>query len=598
MYKKSNRNYILAVKEGYIVEKRFRKFKEHEIGTIKDYRELVNRAVEKYGDKVAFKNKIDVNGDKKYVEHSFKQYGQDVKFLATSLLNSGFRNKRIALIGKNRYEWCVSYMAVTTGGMVIIPLDKSLPEMEIKSLIKRSKADCIIFDKKYLDIIKKMRQENDNNLIMYICMDEINESEILFFGDLIADGKKLIEEGDMNYDGIKVDSEGMTIMLFTSGTTSISKAVMLSQKNICSNINAMPHFVLMYESDTLLSFLPIHHTFECTISFLYGCLYCGATIAFCNGLKYIVENLKEYNVTVFVAVPLMLEKMYKKILTSIDKMGKKNLINTMTHITNALNYIHIDIRRNVYKQILDSLGGKLRLVLYGGAPMEKSTVIGLSSFGINMVQGYGLTETSPVISAETDFYKRPGSSGLIMVNEDVKIDSPNEDGIGEIIVKGPNVMLGYYENEEETKNVLKDGWFYTGDLGKFDKDGFLYLTGRKKEVIVLKNGKNVYPQEIEFLISKLDIVDECIVYGKPTDNNDYIISAKIVYNEEEMKRLYPEKQQEDYYNTIWDIIKNVINSNMPNYKHIKEIIVTNEPLIKTTTQKVKRKEELKKIGIK
>ena len=580
------------------MEKRFKKFKEHEMGNIKNYRELVNRAVQKYGDKIAFKNKIDVNGQKEYIEHSFRQYGQDVKFLATSLLNSGLKNKKIALIGKNRYEWCVSYMAVATGGMIIIPLDKSLPEMEIKSLIKRSKADCIIFDRKYIDIMKRMKQESDNNLIMYICMDDINESEILYFGDLIVEGKKLIQEGDMSYDGVKIDEEGMTIMLFTSGTTSMSKAVMLSQKNICSNVNAMPHFVLMYETDTLLSFLPIHHTFECTISFLYGCLYCGATIAFCDGLKYIVENLKEYNVTVFVSVPLMLEKMYKKILNNIDKMGKSNLINTMTHITNALNSIHIDIRRKVYKQILDNLGGKLRLVLYGGAPMEKSTVVGLSSFGINMVQGYGLTETSPVISAETDFYKRPGSSGLIMVNDEVKIDSPNEDGIGEVIVKGPNVMLGYYENEEETKKVLKDGWFYTGDLGKFDKDGFLYLTGRKKEVIVLKNGKNVYPQEIEFLISKLDIVDECIVYGKPTDNNDYIVSAKIVYNEEEMKKLYPEKQKNDYYDIIWDIIKNVINSNMPNYKHIKEIIVTNEPLIKTTTQKVKRTEELKKIGIK
>ena len=580
------------------MEKRFKKFDGHEMGTIKDYRELVDRAVKNYGDKVAFKNKIIINDEKKYIEHTFREFGQDVKFLATSLLNSGFKKKRIALIGKNRYEWCVSYMAVTTGDMVIIPLDKSLPEIEMKSLLKRSKADCIIFDKKYIDIVKNIKKENDNNLIMYICMDDINEDGVSYYGDLISDGKKLIEEGDMNYDSVKVDSEGMTIMLFTSGTTSISKAVMLSQKNVCSNVNAMPHFVLMYESDTLLSFLPIHHTFECTISFLYGCLYCGATIAFCDGLKYIVDNLKEYGVTVFVAVPLMLEKMYKKLLVGIEKMGKKNLINTLLHITNALNCIHIDIRRKIYKPIIDNLGGKLRLILYGGAPMEKSTVIGLSGFGISMVQGYGLTETSPVISAETDFYKKPGSSGLIMVNEEVKIDSPNEDGIGEIVVKGPNVMLGYYKKKKKKKEVLKDGWFYTGDLGKFDKEGFLYLTGRKKEVIVLKNGKNVYPQEIEFLINKLDIVEECIVYGKPTDNNDYIISAKVVYNEEEMKKLYPDKGQKEYYDIIWNIIKNSINSNMPNYKHIKEIIITNEPLIKTTTQKVKRTEELKKIGIK
>lgn len=394
-----------------------------------------------------------------------------------------------------------------------------------------------------------------------------------------------------------IDHKKMAVMLFTSGTTAISKAVMLSQENICSNINAMPHFVLMYETDTLLSFLPIHHTFECTITFLYGCLYCGATIAFCDGLKHIVNNLKEYGVTVFVGVPAMLEMMYKKIRKGIEKQGKEKLINTMLPITSGLAKIHIDLRKKVYKQVLDNLGGKLRLVLYGGAPMEKSTVVGLAGFGIDMVQGYGLTETSPVISAETDYFKKPGSSGLIMKNEEVKIDNPNEEGIGEVVVKGPNVMLGYYENEEETHKVLKDGWFYTGDLGYFDKEGYLYLTGRKKDVIVLKNGKNIYPQELEFLVSKLEFVEEVIVYGKPVKNNDYQISAKIVYNEEVIKELYPESNKEEYKEIIWNEIKEKVNQNIPDYKHIKEITITKEPLIKTTTQKVKRAEEMKKIGV-
>ena len=325
-------------------------------------------------------------------------------------------------------------------------------------------------------------------------------------------------------------------------------------------------------------------------------MYCGATIAFCDGLKYIVDNLKEYGVTVFVAVPLMLEKMYKKVLKGIDKQGKTKLIQRMLVLTNGLNKIHIDIRRKVYQPIIENLGGKLRLVLYGGAPMEKSTILGLAGFGISMVQGYGLTETSPVIAAETDYFKRPGSSGLIMVNEEVKIDKPNEEEIGEIVVKGPNVMLGYYENEEETNKVLKDGWFYTGDMGRFDKDGFLYLTGRKKEVIVLKNGKNIYPQEIEFLINKLDMVEECMVYGRPK-NNDYVISAKIVYNPEVMEEHYPGKTEKEYEAIIWQVIKEKINAIMPNYKHIKEIVITKEPLIKTTTQKVKRAEELKKLGV-
>ena len=580
------------------MEKRKRVFKNHEMGTVQDFKELLNRAAEKYGDKVAFEYKEDSNNKKsKIIKKTFNQYKKDAEYLGTKLLKMGLDGKRIALIGPNRYEWCVSYISVVAGDMVIVPLDKALPDVEIKSLIKRSKADAIIFDKKYIDVFKEIKKENNTNLKYYICMDKCEEFDTLFYEDLIKDGKELIENGNSQYSNLKIDNQKMSIMLFTSGTTSIAKAVMLSQDNICSNINAMPHFVLMYDTDVLLSFLPIHHTFECTITFLYGCLYCGATIAFCDGLRYVVDNLKEYKVTVFVAVPLMLETMYKKIMKGIKEQGKENLIKFITPITNGLAKIHIDLRKKVFKQVLDNLGGKLRLVLYGGAPMEKSTVVGLSNFGIAMVQGYGLTETSPVISAETDYYKRPGSSGLIMVNEEVKIDNPNDEGIGEIVVKGPNVMLGYYENEEETKKVLKDGWFYTGDLGYLDKDGYLYLTGRKKDVIVLKNGKNIYPQEIEFLIGKLPFVLENIVYGKPDKNKDYIISAKIVYNEDIMKELYPDKSEIDYKDIIWEAIKEEVNSQIPEYKHIKEIQVTKEALIKTTTQKVKRAEELKKIGV-
>ena len=578
------------------MEKRWKKTKNHEMGQLKDFRELVNRAVEKYGNEVAFQYKVKKNGNKIKESRTFAEYGEDVRDLATSLFNRGFQGKRVALIGENRYEWCTTYMAVTTGGMTIIPLDKALPEVEIRSLIQRSKANCIVFDAKYLEIFQKIKQEGNTDLMLYVCMDPVDDPDILYYDDLKAEGRKLWEEGNHQYDQITIQPDKMTVMLFTSGTTSIAKAVMLSQKNICSNVNAMPYFVLMYDTDVLLSFLPMHHTFECTISFLYGCLYCGATIAFCDGLKYIVDNLKEYGVTVFVAVTLMLEKMYKKVLKGIDKQGKTKLIQRMLVLTNGLNKIHIDIRRKVYQPIIENLGGKLRLVLYGGAPMEKSTILGLAGFGISMVQGYGLTETSPVIAAETDYFKRPGSSGLIMVNEEVKIDKPNEEEIGEIVVKGPNVMLGYYENEEETNKVLKDGWFYTGDMGRFDKDGFLYLTGRKKEVIVLKNGKNIYPQEIEFLINKLDMVEECMVYGRPK-NNDYVISAKIVYNPEVMEEHYPGKTEKEYEAIIWQVIKEKINAIMPNYKHIKEIVITKEPLIKTTTQKVKRAEELKKLGV-
>lgn len=581
-----------------VMEKRYKEFKSHKMGNVRDFKELLNRAESKYSNKIAFEYKKGRNSkSNEYEKHTFKQYKEDAENLGTALINMGLLGKRIALISPNRYEWCVSYISVLAGGMVIVPLDKALPEEEIKSLIKRSKADCVIFDKKYIDIFKHIKELKDTNLSKYICMDKTEDEDILFYQDILCDGKKLRQSGNKDFDNVEIDSKKMSVMLFTSGTTAISKAVMLSQENICSNINAMPHFVLMYDTDVLLSFLPIHHTFECTITFLYGCLYCGATIAFCDGLKYIVNNLKEYGVTVFVGVPLMLDMMYKKIMKGIKEQGKEKLIYNMTKITNFLTRIHIDIRKKLYKQVLDNLGGKLRLILYGGAPMEKSTVIGLSNFGIDLVQGYGLTETSPVISAETDYFKRPGSSGLVMKNEEVKIDLPNEAGIGEIVVKGPNVMIGYYENEEETRKVLKDGWFYTGDLGYFDKDGYLYLTGRKKDVIVLKNGKNIYPQELEFLISKLPFVEENMVYGKPMKKNDYIICAKIVYNYDVMKEMYPQVKEEEYKEIIWKEIKNNINMNIPDYKHIKEIIVTKEPMIKTTTQKIKRAEELKNLGI-
>ena len=579
------------------MEKRMKTFKGHEMGTVKDYKELLNRAVEKYGDKVAFKYKKDLKAkNPEYVEHTFKDYKNDVTKLGTALLDMGLEGKKVALIGRNRYEWCVTYMAVACGNMIIVPLDRALPNSEIKSLISRSEAEAVIYDEKYEEAFDEIKKENNTNLKYYICMDNLNKKDILYYQDLLKKGEDSLANNYNKFDNIEIDNNKLSVLLYTSGTTSVAKAVMLCQNNVCSNINAMPHFVMMYETDSILSFLPLHHTFECTISFIYGCLYCGATLIFCDGLKYILDNLKEYHITVFVGVPQMLELMYKKLTKAIEKQGKTKLINVMSKLCNFLLFFHIDIRRKVFKQILDNLGGKLRLILYGGAPMDKPAIIGLSNFGISINQGYGLTETSPVISAETDHFKKPGATGLVMCNEEAKIYNPNDEGIGEIIVKGPNIMLGYYKDEEATKEAIKDGWFYTGDLGYIDKEGFLYITGRKKDLIVLKNGKNVYPLELEFLISKLPFVEECMVFGMPKDGDgkDPVVSAKIVYNEETMKQLYPDKKEEEYRDIIWEQVKE-INQNLSTYKHIKEIIVTTEPLVKTTTQKVKRAEEMKKI---
>lgn len=561
---------------------------------VKDFREMIEYTVTKYPKNIAYKYKKDGNlKNVQYVEKTYEELGNDIKALSTELLNRNLENKRIVVIGNNRYEWCITYLAVTSGNMIIVPMDKALPENEIINLVIRSEAEVAIFDKKYLETMKELKKDDNANLRMLICMDNIEDEDADKFEDLLQKGNELLKNGDNKYENIEVDPEKMSIMLFTSGTTNSPKAVMLSQKNICSNLSDISCWVKLYDTDTLLSFLPIHHTFECTITFLYG-FYSGCTIAFCDGLKYIQKNLAEYKVSVFVAVPLVLETMYKKIIKAINDQGKAKLIANMTKLSNGLLKCKIDLRKKIFKQILENFGGNLRVVLYGAAPMNKDTIIGFNNFGIELVQGYGLTETSPVISAETDKEKKPGSVGLALPSLNVKIDNPSENGEGEILVKGPSVMLGYYKNDEENKKAFKDGWFKTGDYGYIDEKGFIYVTGRKKDIIVLRNGKNVYPQEIEFLINKIPYVVESLVYQRERNNTDTMLCAKIVYDKEIIKEQLGDKTEKEYSDIIWKKIKE-INKELPVFKHIKNITITTEPLMKTTTQKIKRYEELKKV---
>ena len=566
--------------------------KVHQVQEIKSFRELLEKIEKEYANNIAFKYKKDPTAkEPEYIEKTYQQFTKDIKALSTGLLSLGLENKRVVVVGNNRYEWCTTYLAATTGNMIIVPLDRALPEGEMKTLIQRSEAEAVVFDKKYEEIMLELKQDNTNNVKILICMDDEKNSEIENYSDILKKGYQLLEDGNNQYENMKIDNQKMSIMLFTSGTTNLPKAVMLSQENICANISAIATWVKLYQTDTLLSFLPIHHTFECTITFLYG-LYWGTTIAFCDGLKYIQKNLQEYQISVFVAVPVVLETMYKKIQKAIEEKGKTKLIHTMSKISNCLLKCKIDLRKVFFKQVLDNFGGNLRVVLYGAAPMNKETIIGYNNLGIDLIQGYGLTETSPVIACETDKEKRPGSVGIPLINLQVKIENPNEEGIGEIVVKGPSVMLGYYNNEEETKKSLKDGWFYTGDYGYLDKDEFLYVTGRKKDIIVLKNGKNVYPQEIEFLINKIPYIVESLVYQREQSNTDTMLCAKIVYDEQLIKENLGEKSEKEYEEIIWKEIKE-INKELPIFKHIKKISITNKPLAKTTTQKVKRYEELK-----
>ena len=569
--------------------KRERYFKAIEF---KDIKGIIYNSAKEYAQNIAFIIKHKKDEKTTYENITYKKLLQDINAFGTKLYDMGLKNKRIAVVGRNRYEWVVAHLSNLLGGIVSVPLDKELQVDELESCLERSKADAIIFDEKYLDNIEEIKRRGNTKLQKYICMTKKEGYED--FWELKKQGEKLLKQGQKEYTKAKIDENKMAILLFTSGTTSKSKAVMLSQNNISSNVYAMLLVEKFLTTDVNLAFLPFHHIFGSTEMIVM--LAAGVATAFPDGLRYVAQNLKEYKVSVFVGVPLLVEAIYKNIEKQVEKQGKTKLINNAKKISNGLLKLHIDVRRKLFKQILDALGGHMRFVISGGAPLDKKVAKGFNELGIELAQGYGLTETSPVISAENAYKKRSGSVGLPMDSVEVEIVNQDENGIGEIRAKGPNVMLGYYENEDATKEVLKDGWFYTGDLGYFDKDGYLFITGRKKDMIVLKNGKKVFPEELEVLINRLDLVEECMVFGMPDeeDKNDIKISVKIVYNKEIAKEKYPDKNEEDLRKIVWEQIKE-INKTFPPYKYIKNMIFTDEELIKTTTKKIKRQEEIKKI---
>ena len=569
-------------------------YKAEKHDSIKEY---IEDAINKYSKKDAFIVKSQENNEIKYTHISFEEFGKQIKNLAEGLIDLGLEGKRIAIIGQNSYNWVKSYIATICSVGIVMPLDKGLQPSEIELSLKRGKADAIIFEDEYLETIKNIRQYNQTSVKNFISMTELEKNEgFVSLKDLEEKGKKILEKTEnekefyLKASPMSKKPEELATIIFTSGTTSMSKAVMLSNKNIASNMYDMMCTEKILSSDVNLLFLPLHHTFGSTQMLLF--FSNGATTVFCDGLRHIQENLKEYKVTTFVCVPLLLEVMYKNIWKAIEKQGKTKQIKFALKLSNALIKIKIDIRRKIFKPILDQFGGELRFIISGAAAINKEVAKGFNDFGIFTIQGYGLTETSPVLCAENEKHIRYGSVGLPFPSVQIKIENKNEEGIGEITAKGPNVMLGYYEMEEETANVLKDSWFYTGDLGYLDKDGYLFITGRKKNVIVLKNGKNIYPEELEQVITKLPYVAEVMVYGKEKDD-DLVVSAKIVYDKEYVKKNYKDKTNEELKEIFWQDIKE-INKTMPTYKYIKNLVVTDEPMIKTTTAKIKRFEEIKK----
>ena len=569
------------------------KKKIHKVEPITDLKDMLNKSYDKYKDNIAFKYKVGKNEIKTI---TYKEFIDDVNGLGTQLIKMGLLGKRIAVISENRYEWAVAYLATACGVGVVVPLDKSLPANEIESLIIRSGVEAIFYSKKYDEIMLDIKQRKTTDLRYYISMNLSERKDgVLSEREFIEKGKKLIEEGDRKFLDAEVDREGMTFMLFTSGTTAMSKAVMLSHKNICSNIMDIASVLKLYEEDTLLSFLPIHHTFECTVGFLYP-ISAGASIAYCEGVKHIANNIKEFEITAMISVPALYEGIYKRVMKSIEKKGKTQEVEMMSKLTSILSKVGLDFKKTVFKEIHEQFGGKLRILVSGAAALDYKVEKGFNDLGFKMVQGYGLTETSPVLAAGNDFEQRIGSVGKVLPNVKIKILNKDEDGVGEIYVKAPYVMLGYYQNEEATKEVLDKEWFKTGDLGYIDKKGFLYLCGRRKSVIVLKNGKNVFPEEIENIINRIEGVKESFVFGRPEpdDEIDLKLGAKIVYDKDAMKETYGIQTEEEIKEKVWEKIKE-LNKTMPPYKYIKEVIVTEEELIKTTTQKIKRFEEMAKI---
>lgn len=559
-------------------------------------RDIISNSVKLYPNNVAFivKHKSEEKKSKEvtYQNITYTDFQNDINQLGAGLQKLGYTNKRVAVIGKNSYEWAITYYSVINGLGVIIPLDKGLPENEIESLLLRSKADLIVFDKSYEDSINKFLENKSTRLKDAICMEKSKYEKFKTLDEVKKIGKEELENGNTSYLDLEIDNKKMATIIFTSGTTSLSKAVMLSHYNIASNIYSMQCVEKMYPTDVNMAFLPFHHTFGSTGLLFF--LSFGATNVFCDGLRHIQENLKEYKVSVFVCVPLLIESMYKKIMLQIEKQGKTKTVEKAIKISRFLLKFGIDIRRKLFKEIINNLGGNLRFIISGASAIDKKVAQGFNDMGILTVQGYGLTETSPVLSAENIKAIKYGSIGLALEDIEIRIDNPNEDGIGELVAKGPNVMLGYYDNEEATKEVLENGWFHTGDLGYIDKDGFIFITGRKKNVIVLKNGKNVYPEELEVLINNLHYVAESMVFGMPKDD-DLVVSVKIVYDEKFVEQKFGKISEDELYNIIWNDIKE-INNGLTNYKHIKNLIITDEPMIKTTTAKVKRFEEMKKIG--
>lgn len=543
----------------------------YSVRDITDLRQMLRSSVDLFGDKAAFLQKE----DGEYAPISFNKFKRDVDALGTALWDKGLHNQKIVLIGENCYEWAVSYMAVVCGLGVIVPVDKELPEEEINNLIKISGAKAVICNSKVEQYLL-----NQKNIMVFNLHDDIYS--------LIDQGRRLLKKGQFDYIESDIDPDAMSILLFTSGTTGVSKGVMLSHRNICENLKAMCSMIYIGPEDIFLSVLPLHHTYECTCGFLCQ-IYRGCTIAYCEGLRHVAKNLKEVKATIMLGVPLLMDTLYNRIWQQAEKTGRADKLRSAIKLNNKLKKVKIDLSKVLFKSIHEAFGGHLKFLISGGAALDPKTASGLRDLGIKVIQGYGLTECSPIAALNTLENYRDDAAGLPLPGVTLDIVDKNDEGIGEIVVKGPNVMLGYFNNPELTAEVIKDGFYHTGDLGYIDDQGFLYITGRKKNVIVTKNGKNIFPEELETYLARNMFVKESVVCGVFNEKkNDFDIVAVVVPDDEKLAEVYGEGYtDEDVTNNIKNAVAET-NKIVQSYKKIDLFIIRREEFEKTTTKKIKR----------
>lgn len=555
---------------------------------VTDLKNMLETSAELYSDNIAFLQKY--NKNQPYTPIKYKQVLKDVNALGTSLIAKGLKGRKIAVIGENCYQWALSYLAAACGTGVVVPLDKELNAEELKQQIIRADVSCVLFDSKHEDTFRQIKASGETPLSLLVSFSESSEkNEVSEISQLIDEGNRLLEAGSRDFLDAEIDNEAMGILLFTSGTTGKAKGVMLSHKNIVTELMVAPTIFDLTEEDRYLSILPLHHTYECTCSFLMA-LYKGSSVAFCEGLKYITKNLKEVEPTMMLGVPALYEKLYSTIWKNIRKQGKEKLLKRMIRINNATKKIGIDMSRVLFKQILDVFGGRMKTMICGGAAINPEILDGLRDFGINALQGYGLTECAPMGAFNPQDCPNSASVGVPFPGLQIKMINPNDEGIGEICVKGDHVMLGYYQMPEETAKVLdKDGWFHTGDLGYIDDKGYTFLTGRQKNVIITKNGKNVYPEELEYQLSNISFIEESYVFGQELDSgNDITIVASVIIDKDAAEEILGAGYtNDDLKKLIWTEVDK-INEDAPFYRKIKKIIIRKSAFVKNTSQKIIR----------